>query len=142
MDATTFFNGKNKWVYMPDVQEVNLFAVNEAENSDNIFDNPQKVFTIYEEGFKYLYTGEKPFNGQKSHEIELIPTDTKKEYFKIKLYVNKAKTQIVGFKYFAKDGTRVNVTIDSFKVDQKLKNNMFTFDKKEFPDAEIIDMRE
>jgi outer membrane lipoprotein-sorting protein len=142
MDATTFFNGKNKWVYMPDVQEVNLFDVVEGEETDNIFDNPQKVFTIYEEGFKYLYTGEKQFNGQATHEIELIPMDTKKEYFKIKLYVNKAKTQIIGFKYYAKDGTRVNVTIDSFKVDEKLKNSIFTFDKKEFPDAELIDMRE
>lgn len=142
MDAITFFNGKNKWVYMPDVQEVNLFSVNEEEQTDNIFDNPQKVFTIYEEGFKYLYLGEKTFNKQGVHEIELVPTDKKKEYFKIKLYVNKNKTQIVGFKYFAKDGTRVNVTIDSFKVDEKLKNSMFSFDKKEYPDAELIDMRE
>lgn len=142
MDATTYFNGKNKWVYMPDVQEVNLFAVKDAEETDNIFDNPQKVFTIYEEGFKYFYTGEKAFNGKNTHEIELIPTDKKKEYFKIKLYINKVKTQILGFKYFAKDGTRVNVTIDSFKADEKLKNSMFSFDKKEFPDAELIDMRE
>ena len=142
MDATTFFNGKNKWVYMPDVQEVNLFAVNEAEETDNIFDNPQKVFTIYEKGFKYVYLGEKSFNGQKTHEIELVPVDKKQEYFKIKLYVNKTKTQIIGFIYFVKDGTRVNVTIDSFKVDVKLKNSMFSFDKKEHPDAELIDMRE
>jgi outer membrane lipoprotein-sorting protein len=142
MDAITFFNGKNKWVYMPDVQEVNLFSVSEEEQSDNIFDNPQKVFTIYVKGFKYLYVGEKSFNNQSVHEIELVPTDKKKEYFKIKLFVNKNKTQIVGFKYFAKDGTRVNVTIDSFKVDEKLKNSMFTFDKKEYPDAELIDMRE
>jgi outer membrane lipoprotein-sorting protein len=142
MDATTYFNGKNKWVYMPDVQEVNLFAVDGTEESDNIFDNPQKVFTIYEEGFKYFYIGEKTFNAKSGHEIELVPTDKKKEYFKIKLFVNKSKNQILGFKYFAKDGTRVTVTIDSFKADEKLKNSMFTFDKKEFPDAELIDMRE
>jgi len=142
MDAITYFNGEQKWVYMPDVMEVNLFSVNSDMASESIFDNPQEIFTIYEEGFKYLYKGKTKFNGEDVIEIELVPENTDLEYFKIKLYVNEAKDEIKGFKYFSKDGTRVTVTIDSFKTNIPMKDSMFAFNKSAHPDAELIDMRE
>ncbi len=142
MDATTFFNGKLKWVFMPDVQEVNLFSVDNEFQSESIFDNPQEIFTIYEEGYKYRYNGKKTFNGKESIEIELVPEDTGLDYFKIKLYLNNSKDEIRGFKYFLKDGTRVTATIDEFKTGINMPDKMFTFSKEEHPDAEVIDMRE
>mgnify|MGYP006275217109 FL=1 len=142
MDAITYFNGEQKWVYMPDVMEVNLFSVNDEMASENIFDNPQEIFTIYEEDFKYLYKGKTTFNGSSALEIELVPEDKDVEYFKIKLYVNESKDEIRGFKYYAKNGTRVTVTIDSFKANLPMNDSMFAFDKSAHPEAELIDMRE
>lgn len=142
MDAVTFFNGESKWVYMPDVQEVNLFSIEEDEDSDNIFDNPQKIFTIYEKGFKYRYEDVISFNGEQVHSIELVPEDKSVEYFKIKLYISIEDSQIRGFKYFAKDGTRVEVKITELKSNISLKDSMFTFNTDDYPDAILIDMRE
>ncbi|MDA3867450.1 MAG: outer membrane lipoprotein carrier protein LolA [Salinivirgaceae bacterium] len=141
MDAITFFDGTTKWVYMPDVQEVNVFSVDDGEESGDIFDNPQKIFTIYEDGFKYRYDSQSEFNGEQVHVIELVPEDKDQEYFKIKIYVSLAKTAINGFKYFAKDGTRITVTIDEFKPNVPMKEAMFTFDETQYPEADVIDMR-
>lgn len=142
MEAITFFNGQDKWVYMPDVQEVNLFSVEDETASDNIFDNPQRIFTIYEDGFKYQYVDIIEFHGEQVHSIELIPEDKSVEYFKIKIFVSTAKNEIRGFKYFAKDGTRVEVFINELKSNESMKDSMFEFSKKEFPDVDLIDMRE
>lgn len=142
MDAITFFNGELKWVYMPDVKEVNLFAVDETMETNNIFDNPQQIFTIYKEGYKYRFNGETKFNEEKVLEIELVPEEKDLEYFKIKLYVNLDKNEIKGFKYYAKDGTRLTVTIDTLKTGMNFDDSMFTFDKEAHPEAEVIDMRE
>ncbi|MFO7865037.1 MAG: outer membrane lipoprotein carrier protein LolA [Salinivirgaceae bacterium] len=141
MDAITFFDGDTKWVYMPDVQEVNVFSVEDDEESGNIFDNPQKIFTIYEEGFKYRYDSQSEFNGEQVHIIELVPEDKDQEYFKIKIYVSMSRSEIRGFKYFAKDGTRVTVTIDLFKPNVPMKEGMFKFDETKYPEADVIDMR-
>src|SRR6056297_2954741 len=127
MDATTFYNGELKWVYMPDVQEVNLFSVDSEFQSEGVLDNPQQIFTIYEEGYKYRYNGKEMFNGKELIEIELVPEDTNLDYFKIKLYLNDSKDEIKGFKYFLKDGTRVTVTIDEYKTNMTMPDKMFTF---------------
>lgn len=142
MDAVTFFNAENKWVYMPDVQEVNLFSVEEDGDSDNIFDNPQKIFTIYEDGFKYRYEDIITFNGEEVHAIELVPEDKNVEYFKIKIFISTKGNLIRGFKYFAKDGTRVEVKITELKSNITLSDSMFTFKSDDYPDAILIDMRE
>ena len=140
MDAITFFNGKNKWVYMPDVQEVNLFGIEQED--DDIFNNPQKIFTIYKNGFKYFYKGDALFNNVKYTLIELIPEDKNLDYFKIKLYIDITKYHIMVIEYFAKDGTRINIKIKKYSPNIKLTKSFFTYSKKEHPEAEIIDMRE
>lgn len=46
MDAQTYFDGKQKWVYMPEVQEVNYYATVDAKES-SLLDSPDKIFEIY-----------------------------------------------------------------------------------------------
>jgi outer membrane lipoprotein-sorting protein len=52
-------DGKTQWTYLKKDNEV---QVNNADNSGEGL-NPAKIFTIYEHGYKYLYTGEKKKSG-------------------------------------------------------------------------------
>jgi outer membrane lipoprotein-sorting protein len=147
MGTETYSNGKNRWVYMPDEDEVNLYDVEKKDrkknnNNDDVLRNPSDLFNIYNKGFKYKYISEVAENGRKLYLIELVPRNKKKSFFKIKVKVDKAKYQLYSIKYFSKDGNRYTIKIKNFKPNVKMNDAMFTFNTKENPDVELIDMRE
>ena len=53
-------DGKTQWTYLKAAKEV---QVNNAGKSDDGL-NPARIFTMYEHGYKYLYTGEQKFGGR------------------------------------------------------------------------------
>ncbi len=56
MGAEIFFDGTTSWTYMPDAEEVN---VSEPDEDDENAIDPSKIFTLYEQGFKYKFIAEK-----------------------------------------------------------------------------------
>ena len=52
-DLSIINNGETLWYFMKDVPEVQVM---ESDSEDEM--NPSKIFTIYERGYKYQYTGE------------------------------------------------------------------------------------
>ena len=73
--------------------------------------------------------------------IDLVPTDKKKEFTKVKLYVDKVKSQILKAKTFNKDGNAYTLTLKNMKTDQVLNDDFFKFDAAKFPKVTINDMR-
>src|ERR1700744_3664035 len=82
-------DGKTQWTYLKKDNEV---QVNNVDNSGEGL-NPAKIFTIYEKGYKYIYTGEKKIGGVIYQEIDLTPED-EKAFFKVRLEIDKVKKQI------------------------------------------------
>src|SRR5258708_7663411 len=83
-------DGKSQWTYITKDKEVELSDVDHSE--DNL--NPAQLFTIYEHGYKYLYTGDQKIDGKVCQVIDLTPEDSKKPFFKVRLTIDKAKKQI------------------------------------------------
>ena len=141
MGSDTYCNGKNKWVYMPEVQEVNYYAVDKAA-SGSLLDNPQQIFNLYTEGFKYAVTNEQSLDGKTIAEVELVPEKKNVDYFKIKIYIDKADLRLKQLKYYAKDGARATIDVLSYKIGDPIQDSFFVFDTKNNPDAIVIDMTE
>jgi len=130
-------DGKSQWTYIKKDKEVEQSDVDHGE--DNL--NPAQLFTIYEHGYKYLYTGEQKVDGKVCQIIDLTPEDSKKQFFKVRLSIDKAKKQIYSALIFDKNGSRYNYVIRTFTPNPKVPENLFTFDKKNYPGVEVVDLR-
>lgn len=130
-------DGKNQWTYLKADKEV---QVSEVDNSADAL-NPAKLFTIYEKGFKSLYTNDTKVNGKMVHNIDLSPTDTKRSFFKVKLQIDKLSKQIVNAVIFDKNGNRYTYSIKTFTPNIKVPESTFAFDSKLYPGVEVVDLR-
>ena len=130
-------DGRNQWTYSKADKEVQL---SEVDNSPNAL-NPAQIFTIYEKGFKYLYTGDSKVNNRTVHVIDLTPTDGKRSFFKVRLNIDKSTKQISNAIIFDKNGNRYTYTIRTFTPNVKVSESMFAFDAKKYPGVEVVDLR-
>lgn len=130
-------DGKSQWTYLKADKEV---QISEVDNSSNAL-NPAKIFTIYETGFKSLYTGDTKINGRTFHTIDLTPTDSKRTFFKVRLQIDKINKQITNAVIFDKNGNHYTYSIKTFTPNVKVPDSIFAFDAKKYPGVEVVDLR-
>jgi outer membrane lipoprotein-sorting protein len=136
-DQDLISDGKTQWTYLKENKEVQVTGV---DNSSNAL-NPAKIFTIYEQGFKYLYTGESKVGGKVYQMIDLSPTDPKSSYFKIRLSIDKNAKQIANAIIFENGGNKYTYAIKSLVPNVKVAESTFSFDAKKYPGVEVVDLR-
>lgn len=130
-------DGKSQWTYNKKDKEVEL---SDVDNSGEAL-NPAQLFTIYEKGYKYIYNGDEKVDGKLCQMIDLTPEDSKKTFFKVRLSIDKAKKQLYSALIFDKNGSRYTYTIRSFTPNVKVPESTFTYDKKDHPGVELVDLR-
>jgi outer membrane lipoprotein-sorting protein len=130
-------DGRTQWTYLKKDKEV---QVNNANNSGDGL-NPAQVFTIYEHGYKYIYNGENKIGGKVYQEIDLTPEDIKKQFFKVRLEIDKVKKQIYSALVFDKNGNRYTYILKSFAPNIPAPDNIFVFDPKAHKGVEVVDLR-
>ncbi|HLR00295.1 MAG TPA: outer membrane lipoprotein carrier protein LolA [Sphingobacterium sp.] len=130
-------DGKAVWSILPEDKEVQI--TNPVSDEESI--GPNNIFTFYQKGYKYI-TMEDEFtqDNKRLKVIELSPENTQQNYFKIKLRIND-NLHIHDVKIFDKSGARYTYTISNLYVNHKINRKKFTFQKEEFPDYEIVDLR-
>jgi outer membrane lipoprotein-sorting protein len=130
-------DGKSQWTYNKKDKEVELAA---ADHSETAF-NPAQLFTIYEHGYKYLYTGEQRQSGVIYQLIDLTPESDKIQFFKIRLMIDKAKKQIYSALIFDKNGSKYNYVLKTFIPNPPITEATFVYDSKSHPGVELVDLR-
>ena len=134
-------DGKTLWTYIKDAEEVQIDNVNTEENPDAL--SPNKIFTLYEEGFKYKYNGEETENGTTYELIKLFPIDAnEKPFHTVVLKINKIKKELYSAQLFYKDGNRYTYTLTNFKANVPVSNTDFTFNETNHPNVDFIDLRD
>jgi outer membrane lipoprotein-sorting protein len=133
-------DGKTLWNYNKDAKEVTIKNF-DAENDEQ---NPSKIFTMYENGYKYKYDKEEKVGSVACHVIDLYPTvkPEKKKFHTVKLYSDKNKKHIVKLKMMMKDGGTQVYDVKSFKANTDMPDNIFVFDLKGFKADQINDERD
>ena len=130
-------DGKSQWTYLKKDKEVQVSQVD--TNGETL--NPSQIFTLYEKGFKYLYTGDKKVGSRVYQMIDLSPTDSKKTYFKIRLSIDKIAMRIANVIIFDKNGNRYTYNVKTFIPNVKVPETIFAFDAKKYPGVEVVDLR-
>ena len=138
MGTEIYFDGKTIWTYLIDANEV---SISDAAMQDDDLLDPSKIFTIYEEGFKYIHAGETTINGKKVDIIDLFPEKRSQSYSRIKVYIYKDNLQFAKLVQIGKDGNNYTIDIKKMEINVPADDSMFKFDTKKYPGVEVIDLR-
>lgn len=133
-----YCDGTTTWSYLTEAKECNIASVEEDKEGAL---NPANIFTIYEKGFSYTYVGEESLAGRAVQVLDLFPTDKSREFIKVRLYVDKLKSQIAKAQTFNKDGNTYILVLKNMKTNIELKDDFFKFDVAKFPGVQMNDMR-
>ena len=130
-DATIWFDGKTQWTYMKGNEEVNVSNPTEAELQAI---NPYNFINIYKKGFRLSSRSISRF-----YEVHLTPTDRKRNIEEMYIIVDQ-KTYHPTHVKMRRNGKWSVILISQLKS-ASLSDGIFQFNAKDFPKAEIIDLR-
>lgn len=129
--ATVWFDGKTMWTYMKKNEEVNITTPNDAQLQKI---NPYNFINLYKSGYDITmnqsstaYTVHLTAQSQSNNIQELFITVDKKSYHPTQVKM------LQGKKWTTFD-------ISNLKA-QTLADTKFTFNSKDFPSVEVIDLR-
>lgn len=132
-----YSDGKTVWTYLEDDDECQIADAGGEDEEGSI--SPSSLLTIYEKGFNYLYGAEVSVNGKKTDMIKLFPEGGGKPYHTIKLYVDKATSQIARIEVYGKDGNTFTYDLKSITSNKPMADSLFVFDTSKAGD--IVDLR-
>ena len=129
--AIVWYDGKTQWSYLKSTQEVSVTTPTEAQQAAM---NPMKFITMYRSGYKLSY---KSAGG--NYQVTLTATNRSKAVSDVVVTVN-AKTYVPSVVKMKTGGAWTTVTISNFKA-SNMADSYFSFRAKDFPKAEVIDLR-
>lgn len=129
--ATMWFDGKTLWTYLAKNNEVNVSTPTEAQLQAL---NPYTFINMYKEGFTYTMT-----KNDKNYTVHLTATDSKRRVQE--LFITIDNKSYVPSEVKMRQGSKWTVFhISNFKV-TSLNDRMFSFNSKDYPTAEVVDLR-
>ena len=129
--ATIWFDGKTQWTYVKKNNEVNVSNPSDDELQAL---NPYNFINIYKKGFSYTMTTK-----GNSYEVHLTATDKKRNIQEMYITVNKTSYAPTQVKMKQRNGW-TTINISSLKA-SKLNDAIFRFNAKDYPHAEVLDLR-
>ena len=104
--------------------------------------NPYTFLYMYQKGFSYKLGTMKTFRGKAIWEVVLTAKDKAQDLERITLYVTKERYEPLYILLQQRaHPTRNAITVTGYQTGQKYADTLFTFDRKQYPSAEIIDLR-
>jgi outer membrane lipoprotein-sorting protein len=133
-------DGKTVWIYLKEANEVQIKTIEDFNAESEI--SPTKIFTIYEQGYKYDFVKDATVGGKVVSTVDLLPLEVKKKnYSKVRLEIDKSSKQIISTKSFGKDGNTYTLDVSKFATNNPFEDKFFTFDKSKFQGVEVVDLR-
>lgn len=130
MGVTKLFDGKKIYTINPEDEEISISKFNEKE--ENAI-TPSKMLTFFNSGYKFSWDILQNIKGRKIQFIKLVPTNTKDPIKEILLGIDIQTKNIYNVIQVGKNGTKTSIIVNSFKTNQPLSNNQFTFVESKYP---------
>ena len=134
MGVTKVFDGKKSYTIVPEDEEVTISSVN--ENDDSAV-TPSKMLTFFNSGYKCSMDKLEDIKGRKIQYVKLVPTNAKDPRKEILLGIDVQTKHIYNLIETGKKGTKTTLTVNSFKTNQPLSKNQFTFVASKYPNYYI-----
>ena len=127
-----FSNGVKTWNYNGN----NEVTVSTAD-ADNQTLTPQKLLSnFYDKDFTYRLVS----SAGNFHEIEMLPTDKRKNFQKVNVFVDKAKMMITKARILDKSSNTIEFTLNTINTNANVPDNIFVFDKSKYKkNIEVIE---
>lgn len=130
MGMKKIFDGKYVYTITSEDQEVTISKY-DAESTDNIL--PTQILTFFNQGYDFQWDILQNVQGQQIQYIKLIPTDSKSGIKEILLGIDNQNKHIYNKIQVNKNGSKSILTVNSFKTDQPISKNHFTFTESMYP---------
>ena len=129
--ATVWYNGKTQWTYMKNTNEVNVSNPTQAQQMSM---NPYTFINIYKTGYN---SGLK--NAGSNYEVHLIAQNKRRTVQELIITINK-KTYVPSVIKMRQGSSWSTIKVSNFRA-KNVSNSTFVFNSKDFPKAEIVDLR-
>ncbi len=129
--AIVWFDGKTQWSYMKKTNEVNVSKPTQAQQMSM---NPYTFINIYKTGYNMSMktTGN-------NYEVHLVAHNPKRSI--PEMYITISKGSYIPSQVKMRQGNNWStITISNFQA-KSIPNGTFVFNRKDFPSAEIVDLR-
>lgn len=134
MGVSKIFDGKKVYTIVPEDEEVTI--ANFDAKDDNAI-TPNKMLTFFNSGYKYAWDIPQNLKGRKIQFIKLTPISSKDQRKEILIGIDVQTKHIYTIIEVGKNGTKTTLTVNSFKTNQPLSKNHFTFTKSKYPNYYI-----
>ncbi len=125
------------WNYQKEGNEVVIYEFDESEAP--IF-HPTKFISNWKNEFNGKFIREEIKNNKTLQIIDLTPKKSA-SYYKIRIFVDKSKKEITQTQIFDKDQTIYSYVITNLISNSNISDQVFKFNKTNFPNVQINDMR-
>lgn len=133
MGITQLFDGSKMYIINPEDEEVTVASANGA-NSQAV--SIAHLLTFYKKGYTYSWDKKQTVAGKTIQYIKLKPTNSK-DVQEIYLGIDTKTKNIYSRTDVYKGGSKTILTVKSFKTNQSLSKNHFTFTKSKYPNYYI-----
>jgi len=134
MGITKIFDGKKNYTINPEDEEITISKVDEKDESAI---TPSKMLTFFNTGYKFSMDITQNVAGKKVQYVKLTPTSAKDPRKEILVGIDTKTNNIHNVIEIAKKGTKTTLTVISFKTNQALPKNQFTFVASKYPNYYI-----
>lgn len=129
--ASIWFDGKTQWTYLKKNDEVSVTTPTEVQLQTL---NPYNFITMYKKGFKQTMT-----TNASSYNVHLTADNSSKKISEMFITIDKKSYTPSEVKVL--QGNKWTTFTISNLQKSKLDDAMFRFNSKDFPTAEVIDLR-
>ncbi|TVQ88709.1 MAG: outer membrane lipoprotein carrier protein LolA [Bacteroidetes bacterium] len=130
-------DGETVWNYIDDFYEIHI---NYVENMEGGL-TPTALLENFETEYRGKFIRQENFQGKTVDIIDLIPV-TPQSFFKYRVALNASDQMIVFTTAYDRHGGTYTYTLDNVRTNHSLNDNLFVFNKGDFPDdIDVIDLR-
>lgn len=123
------FDGNNIYTIVPEDEEVTISKFDPSMDSEI---TPSQMLTFYEKGYSSKMDIVQDLKGRKIQFVELKPINNQTDIKRILLGIDVQTKHIYKLIQIDNNDTKYTVTVQSFKSNQPLPQNMFTFDNRKY----------
>lgn len=137
-EGVTWFDGKTQWTYVRSNNEVN---VSNPDGEELAAVSPVSILNLYKAGFSLSNKGSATDKGRPVHKIEMKSQKKNATVNRYVILIDKQTSRISTVTIESKNGNITTISILKYQSGISLPDKTFTFDKKEYPQAEVVDLR-
>jgi hypothetical protein len=129
MGVAKIFDGSKVYTIVPEDEEI---TISKFDNNDDNAVTPSKMLTFFTSGHKYAMDILQNVKGRKIQYVKLIPISSKDQRKEILIGIDVQTKNIYNIIETGKNGTKTILTVNSFKTNQPLSKNHFTFTQSKY----------